>query len=265
MAGGRSFPSISRTSKPSHSGICTSRKSKSGFATRISPSAWAPEAHSLTLPISGSARKRMERLLRARGSSSTIRARILAGCSSVDTNSLPGLSRGGCNKRQGHCCFHASGLLIVKAQLERISVQAFEPRAYVRDPNARRARLPSLRQVRAIVIDAQSKGPVHLARRDPNCSAMHAFRDAVLDRVLHHRLQDQAGNLRRKQFLGDIHTELKTVGEARLLDIEILLRELQLFFERDLLPVGILHHAAQEVAQSRDHTDGVVVPLLAHQ
>ncbi len=40
-------PSSSSTSKPSHSGICTSRKTRSGFVRRISASASAPEPHSL--------------------------------------------------------------------------------------------------------------------------------------------------------------------------------------------------------------------------
>ncbi len=44
--GGNSAPSNSSTSKPSHSGICTSRKTRSGFLLRISARASAPEPHS---------------------------------------------------------------------------------------------------------------------------------------------------------------------------------------------------------------------------
>ena len=94
---------------------------------------------------------------------------------------------------------------------------------------------------------------------------MHSFRDPVFDRVLDHRLQNQAGNLSRKQVAGHIRTQLKAVRESHLLDVKILLDKLHFLTQRHLLSVGILHHAAQKVAQLRNHVDGSIVSSLAHQ
>ena len=87
----------------------------------------------------------------------------------------------------------------------------------------------------------------------------------MFDGVLDHRLQNQAGNLREKKIIGNINAVLQTLGEARFLNVEILLRELEFLSERDLLPVGILHDAAQEIAQPGDHADGSIVPIFANQ
>jgi leucyl-tRNA synthetase len=64
------------TSKPPHSGICTSRNTRSGCDCRMISRASAPDPHSAMDPISGSPCSRTVTLRRASGSSSTSRTRI---------------------------------------------------------------------------------------------------------------------------------------------------------------------------------------------
>ena len=116
-----------------------------------------------------------------------------------------------------------------------------------------------------VVIDADRQRSVRARRRDADCSTLHSARNAVFDRVLDHGLQNQAGNLRGKKFLGNVDAELKTLGKTHLLNVQILLGELQFLAERHLLSVGILHHSPQEVTQPDDHAHGRVVSFFAHQ
>src|SRR5207302_468888 len=75
----------------------------------------------------------------------------------------------------------------------------------------------------------------------------------------------QAGNLRREKFVGNIHAELKSFGKTRLLNIEILLREVQFFGKWNLLPIGIVHYPPQEIAQAHDHAHGCVISFFPDQ
>src|SRR5947209_11451652 len=76
MAGRFSWPMEFRTSKPSISGICTSRKIMSGASSLTAATAPLPSEHSPMTSMSASAfRNRLTRL-RARGMSSTISVRI---------------------------------------------------------------------------------------------------------------------------------------------------------------------------------------------
>src|SRR5947209_12753933 len=61
-----------------------------------------------------------------------------------------------------------------------------------------------------------------------------------------------------------IHAELKSFGKTRLLNIEILLREVQFFGKWNLLPIGIVHYPPQEIAQAHDHAHGCVIRSEEH-
>src|SRR6266545_628192 len=74
--GGGASARASSTSKPSASGIHTSRKSRSGLWARTAASAARPSAHSPTTSISASASNNARSRCRANGSSSTISTRI---------------------------------------------------------------------------------------------------------------------------------------------------------------------------------------------
>jgi len=61
----------------------------------------------------------------------------------------------------------------------------------------------------------------------------------MLDSILDHRVQDQTGNLRGQPIKGNIHAKLKAFGKARLLNVEIFLREFQFFGQRNLMALGL--------------------------
>src|SRR5260370_269738 len=125
--------------------------------------------------------------------------------------------------------------------------------------------LPAHRQARTVVIDAESEHAIGAKRGNPYCAALHSFRDSMFDRVFHHGLQNQAGNLSWKEFPGDIHAELQALGKSHLLNVQILLCELQFLYQRHLLPIRIFHHPAQKVAQLGNHAHCRIVSFLAHE
>src|ERR1700722_73136 len=236
MAGGKSLPSNSSTSKPSHSGICTSRKTKSGFATRISSSASRPEPHSPMTSTSGSSRRSTARLLRASGSSSTITARIFIFADRSSRLTLSLLAQTG-NEWHRQRYFHAARLPIPHAQLKRLSIQALQTRSHIRQPNPVMRLLPPRSQTRTIVINAQLQPAIRPNRRNPDHASLHALRNSMLHRILDHGLQNQIRDLRREKFPRHVHAELQPLGESHFLNIQILLRKLQFLFQRHLLPV----------------------------
>ena len=145
----------------------------------------------------------------------------------------------GRNIRHRHRRFHAS-TLISQAQIESLTIEAPEPSAHVRDPDSRRDGFPSCREAGAIVIDAQRKRFVQASGCNANRSSMSTFCNAMFDRILDHGLQNQARDLCREKFCRNIHAEFETFSKTCFLNVEILLREVQFFSERNLLPVGIL-------------------------
>src|SRR5579872_538926 len=170
----------------------------------------------------------------------------------------------GRNIRHRHGRFDAS-TLISQGQGESLSVQALKPSAHVRDSDSSRAGFPSCRQARPVVVDAQRKCFVQASGRNANRSTMSTFRDSVFDRVLYHRLQNQARNVCREKLCRNVDAEFETFGKTYFLDVEILLREVQLFSKRNLLAVGILEDSPEKIAQSGNHVYGCIVSFLAYQ
>src|SRR5437870_5006517 len=78
MAGITRRSSWSNTPKPSNSGICTSRKTRSGLYLPMAATASRPSAHSPRISMSGSLCSNWRIRSRASGSSSTISVRIFA-------------------------------------------------------------------------------------------------------------------------------------------------------------------------------------------
>src|SRR5437667_7823988 len=76
MAGITRRSSWSNTPKPSNSGICTSRKTRSGLYLSMAATASRPSAHSPRTSMSGSLCSNWRIRSRASGSSSTISVRI---------------------------------------------------------------------------------------------------------------------------------------------------------------------------------------------
>ena len=61
------------------------------------------------------------------------------------------------------------------------------------------------------------------------------WRDAIFDRILDDRLQDQHGHTGMLKLLRDRHFDLQPVGKARLFDVEIEALERDFLVETDKL------------------------------
>src|SRR3546814_10218334 len=72
-----------------------------------------------------------------------------------------------------------------------------------------------------IIFDPQHEQTIFMARGKADADFPLARRDAVLDRILDDRLQDQDGHTGIFQVLRNIDIDLKPVGKPRLLDVEI--------------------------------------------
>ena len=82
------------------------------------------------------------------------------------------------------------------------------------------------------------------------------LRDAVLDRVLDERLQQQVRHQRVERVGLDVEADDEAIGEARLLDLEVLCEEVELGLERDFLLAELLERQAQQVAQPHQRPVG---------
>ena len=80
-------------------------------------------------------------------------------------------------------------------------------------------------------------------------------RDAVTDGVLDERLQEQMRDARVEDGGIDVDRDAEPIAEARLLDRQIRLQDLDLLFDADFLRVRPEAHS-QQVAQSIDHDVG---------
>src|ERR1700745_1642945 len=96
-------------------------------------------------------------------------------------------------------------------------------------------------------------------------ATLHPFRDAMLDGILDHRLQDEARNLRRLEVRRNIQRESEPVAESCLLNIEILLRKIEFLGQRNLLAIGVVHHPTKDLAYTNNHSYRRFVALLTHE
>src|SRR5277367_2598845 len=218
----------------------------------MSPGASTPEPHSPTISISGSSRKSRERLVRASGSSSTMRVRIFMNVLSL-------------LERHGNGYFHTTLVLVLHVQRERISVQALQASSHIRDADAGMRLLRAHRQARAVVVDAEREHAVGAEGGNPDRASLSPFCDAMLDRVFDDGLQNQGGNLGVKEFLGDVHVQLKTLDKPHFLNVEILLCELHFLSQRHLLPGGVFQDTTEKVAQPYNHANCRIIPPLTYE
>ncbi len=100
---------------------------------------------------------------------------------------------------------------------------------------------------------------------DLDLAIVLAVRDAVAERVLDERLQDEVRYHRLRHVLVHCPPDAQPVGEAHLFDLEILAREQQLLRQRDFVNVPRLEHASEHVAQARDQLHRDVRLSLPHQ
>src|SRR5215475_756997 len=142
---------FSNTSKPSSSGICTSRKTRSGCSARIWQTASRPFPHSFTSSMSGTPLSKARRLRRAGGSSSTIIALIF-----LLFALLIVVKSGGQAQRYGEQNFSAALFAVADFKHEIRSIKLPQPRFGVQQTHAFTAgHPPALGQSDPVIADAQ--------------------------------------------------------------------------------------------------------------
>jgi hypothetical protein len=88
-----------------------------------------------------------------------------------------------------------------------------------------------------------------LAHVDIHASADRPRSDAVLDRVLHERLEEEAGHQRAERAVVGPHRHDEPVPEPRPLDGEVGVEERQLLAERDFRPGAVVERGPEQLAQ----------------
>src|SRR5579862_2821774 len=233
MTGGASPPSSSSTSKPSHSGIWTSRKTKSGLRWRIFSTASAPVPHSPMISISASRRRRMARLLRAKGSSSTIRARMRA---------VPlGIIQSPFSEGHGDGNLNTAVVAVLYGELVALAVKASQPLVEIRQTDARRAVFPVCGEGGSVVVHVDGDRAIEPSRGNFDGAAEGSLGDPMADRIFDGELQKQTRNQGCKQLIGDVELYLKPLGKSRLLNLEVFAQELNLLGRRHLRPARPRH------------------------
>ena len=139
------------------------------------------------------------------------------------------------------------------------AVQALEPIARVREPDAAaQARARAGAQADAVVADFDPELLALPARRNLHESRAGLRRHAVLDRILDERLQNQPRHFGVERLGIDVEPDRQAILEARLLDLEVLLQELQLLLQRDARRARAVERQAEQIAQAADHAIGAV-------
>ena len=83
---------------------------------------------------------------------------------------------------------------------------------------------------------------------DAHHAALGPGFDAVLDRVLDERLQQEVGHRGRAKVLGHVELDAQAFAEAQLLQFDVRLQHAALFVERDEFAVAFAQRVAQQVA-----------------
>jgi hypothetical protein len=89
------------------------------------------------------------------------------------------------------------------------------------------------RNSHAVVFDFNQQPAIRLAGAQVNLPAFQARRESVLDRILHHGLQQHAGHERLQSFLVNFLEDLQLVApEANHFDIQIIVDEFKFLAQR---------------------------------
>src|SRR5260221_1928033 len=76
----------------------------------------------------------------------------------------------------------------------------------------------------------------------------------MADGVLDNRLEEKTRDNRVQSIRRDIHLHRQPVAEANLFNVQIMLKKLQLFFERHLLDAFLIQSQTEQNAQSGQHS-----------
>src|ERR1051325_8696099 len=229
-SGVRSPFSASSTPKPSSAGICTSRKIRSGDKARIDSTALVPLSHSPTISTSGSAARHRLSRSRARCTSSIISVRIIRFAF-------------GFPERKTNADGHAPARKAAHVEGMSVTIQMFEALARVDQSDSVAVRL--LVHSQTVVSDLHVQLAVKSPSVDFNVSSFRSRRYAVLDGILHERLQEHVRNRGVERFRLDVQPHTQAFAHQRLLYFEILLKKVDLLFQRDFLRSMTLEREAQ--------------------
>src|ERR1051326_8029851 len=235
-AGGEGRASI--TAKPSSSGICTSRKTRSGARSRMACRAGRPSWHSPAISMPGSAASSVRRRSHASGSSSTISTRM-------QWLRVGGNVEAGAGSAAGRIC---------EIETRGGAVELLETRAGIGDPDA----FADLGGAGTVVADFDGQLAGALLGDHVDAAAGGARRDAVADGVFDQRLQYEVGHEQVERAGLDGAAHFEPLAEAHLLDFEVFIEVLHLAFQRDLLNAGTIEGEPQKIAEPRDHAVGAL-------
>src|SRR5688500_11561109 len=215
------------TPKPSHAGICTSRKTRSGCCCWIADTACVPSAYSPTTSMSFSWCKSPMMRSRATGSSSTTTVRILvtplstfpparsAGKLKLGPGlGLPRFLTSKLRHRNGDA--HEQSALGGLPEFKTVErpVQMIESRPCVRQPDAAvEVSQPRGGQSDAVVLDVELEQRAGAARPHGDLARCGPGTNAVLNGVFDERLQQKVGD-QRMQCVGlDVEHHGQTIAD----------------------------------------------------
>src|SRR6185295_7220101 len=212
-------------SMPSMPGMRTSSSTTSGVRSTVSCSACSPFAASpamSTLPISSS---RLRSRSRAGGSSSTINTRSFMPVASSCRQPLPVLQM---REAQGH-----DVLIVEPARLHERAFAVHEREPLPDIGERELVAFPIVLPLRHGIAHDDRDQPAGKLAVDRDDTAVGLRFDAVINRVLEQRLQQQARHERLHRELIDVPHDVQPVAEPQLLDALINARDFQLLLERD--------------------------------
>src|SRR6266568_4897317 len=109
----------------------------------------------------------------------------------------------------------------------------------------------------SVVAHREQQPAVHPAGRHDDPAAGGSGRDAVPQRILDERLEDEVGHAGVERFVVHCEHYLETVAEADLLDLQVAPQERELLPEGNHLRRDVVEHRPQQVSEARDDADGV--------
>ncbi len=146
----------------------------------------------------------------------------------------------------------AAAGIVAHGQRRLLAIEAIDPRSRIRQADAFTP-LPVLRQPRPIVPDAQPERVAVGLRLDRQCARTHQRLEAVANRVLDERLQDQRRHHHVQGGRVDPILDAQPIAEVHLLDVEIRAQILELLGQLDFLHADLAQRDAEQIAEPLDH------------
>src|SRR4029077_20512211 len=154
----------------------------------------------------------------------------------------------------------ALALLAADVHLELVAVDEAQPLVNVADTDSAAVHLRNAlgRNAHTVVGNFDGETAIAVMSADVNLAALEPRRQAMLDRIFHHRLKEHAGNKRLERLRIDFLENLQLVAaEADHFDVQVVVNELELFAQRDAC-LRLAQQAPQDVRELQDHAAGHV-------